>query len=106
MASFKKRKKEIIKFVKKDTENNFIDKNSIYHFIFGSILGFSLNLFFKSLLFSLILGILLIPLLEYLFHKVIIGYSNLITKNALTDIFIAFIGFLFFLFLFNLIFYQ
>ena len=87
-------------------EKKIIDKISIFHFIFGSSLGIGLGilnyLIFKdiipySIIFLIILGVILIPILEYSVHKIITGYSTLTTKNAIVDLLFATVGMVLFL---------
>ncbi|HEY0089227.1 MAG TPA: hypothetical protein VGB37_10305 [Candidatus Lokiarchaeia archaeon] len=87
-------------------QKKMVDKASIFHFLFGSSLGIALGivnyLVFQtiipySILFLTILGVILIPILEYSAHKLITGYSTLTTTNALVDLLFANIGMVLFL---------
>ena len=87
-------------------KKKLFDKVSIFHFLFGSLLGIGLGLLnyfiFKniisySIVFLTILGVFLIPILEYTAHKIITGYSTLTTKNAIVDLLFATVGMFLFL---------
>jgi hypothetical protein len=77
-------------------KDRFFDKNSIYHFLYGFILGiicYYLHFFW--------IGIILLIPIELIFHYAI-GYPKeriklaFTSKNALTDLSLAYLGYLLF----------
>lgn len=52
----------------KHKEKNLLDKDSIFHFLFGSLLGVALGGIIQSLFITLIIGAILIPTIEYGLH--------------------------------------
>jgi hypothetical protein len=69
-----------------------LDKYTIIHFFFGCGLGWLLGLLLNIFVLALIMGLLLIPFLEYITHRIAIGYATLTTKNALVDLSFAALG--------------
>ena len=69
-----------------------LDIYTIFHFLFGCGLGIILSVLIDIFVLVFILGILLIPLIEYSIHKILTGYATLRTKNALVDLLFAGLG--------------
>jgi len=69
-----------------------VDKDTAFHFLFGCGLGMVLGLSINIFVLALILGIILIPVLEYTVHRIATGYATLTTRNAVVDLCIAGLG--------------
>ena len=69
------------------------DKGTVFHFLFGCGLGLILIMLIDNIVLTFILGIVLIPILEYSAHKIFTGYATLKTKNAMADLLFAGLGF-------------
>ncbi|MFX1445855.1 MAG: hypothetical protein ACFFHV_20760 [Promethearchaeota archaeon] len=73
-------------------QKRFLDKDTVFHLLFGCGLGLVLGLLIDIFVLALILGIILIPIFEYSVHRVITGYATLKSKNALVDLLFAGLG--------------
>ncbi len=83
-----------------------VDRDSMFHFLFGCGLGVVLGLLINIFILALIVGIISIPILEYTVHRVATGYATLTTKNAMVDLFIAGLGLLLILIIFQIFYYS
>jgi len=84
-----------------------IDKDTPYHFIFGLISGiiasFILDLYpikennvtaILMRLLIILIGLILIPTLEFIAHKIVVGHASFKSINAIMDLFFAYFGFI------------
>lgn len=70
----------------------FLDKSSIFHFLFGISLGILFGLIIESFIIAFLIGLVSILIAEYIFHKIYEGKAIFTTPNALFDLFLANLG--------------
>lgn len=66
-------------------EDQFVDEHTPFHFIFGYGLGYVLK-------DKKWIAIPLIPVLEFVGHKIVDKKAEITSKNAITDLGMAFLG--------------
>ena len=75
-------------------KKSLVDKDTIFHLLFGCCLGLVLGWLINNFNLAFIFGIILIPILEYITHRIAVGHATLFAKNSLVDLFFAALGLL------------
>ena len=84
----------MLSFKEDHKKKPLVDKDTIFHLFFGCCLGLILGWLINNLILAFILGIILIPILEYITHRIAVGQVTLTAKNALVGLFFAAVGLL------------